>query len=162
MVHYVPVKNPSSVKLFKLKVKCWCYRDCISWRWPWLMWNMTWGKWISTQCGEIICEMLPLYQSLFVCAHVQVRVHALESAWTRARAHVCVCVRLQYACPCMIASAFMPHSAGGAGRENSLQKLLQQTGTNSWIWASAEWTGCVFVFLFNSVATIQTPQLRFP
>lgn len=92
MVHYVPVKNPSSVKLFKLKVKCWCYRDCISWRWPWLMWNMTWGKWISTQCGEIICEMLPLYQSLFVCAHAQVRVHALESAWTRARAHVCVCV----------------------------------------------------------------------
>lgn len=88
MVHYVPMKNPSSVTLFKLKVKCWCYRDCISWRWPWLMWNMTWGKWISAQCGEIICEMLPLYQSLFSRAHmpkyVQTHTHTLGSE--------CVCV----------------------------------------------------------------------
>lgn len=101
MVHYVPMKNPSSLKLFKLKVKCWCYRDCISWRWPWLMWNMTWGKWISAQCGEIICEMLPLYQSLFVCEHMPVCV------WES------VCMWVLYACPCMKGSAYTPHSAEG-------------------------------------------------
>lgn len=146
MVHYVPMKNPSSVTLFKLKVKCWCYRDCISWRWPWLMWNMTWGKWISAQCGEIICEMLPLYQSLFSRAHmpkyVQTHTHTLGSE--------CVCV-CEYACPCMIGCAYMPHSAGGIGHENSLQKLLQQTGTNSWMWDSAE----CFVGVFFPQTTLE-------
>lgn len=113
------------------------------------------GK-LSVKCCHCIKACLCVHTPKCVCMRLRVREHA------HVRTCVCVCVRLQYACPCMIASAFMPHSAGGAGRENSLQKLLQQTGTNSWIWASAEWTGCVFVFLFNSVATIQTPQLRFP
>lgn len=89
------VKNPSSLKLFKLKVKCWCCTEWISWRWPWLMRNMTWGKWISTQCGEIICEMLPLYES---CARASVRT-----------VHLSFCVR---ACACT------PQSSGRNHQEN--------------------------------------------
>lgn len=45
---------------------------------------------------------------------------------------VCMCV-----CPCIIVCAYMLLSAGGAGHVSSWQKLLQQTETNSWIWASA-------------------------
>lgn len=144
MVYNVPVKNPPSVKLFKLKVKCWCYRDCISWRWPWLMWNMTWGKCISAQCEEIICEMLPLYQSLFAHARAEacVRSHSRISVRVYAcvRVCICACVHVWYECPCIIRRAYMAHSAGGIGRENSLQKLLQQTETSSRIRASARWT----------------------
>ena len=67
---------------------------------------------------------------------------------------VCVCVRV---CPCIIGSAYMPHSAGGAGHVSSWQKLLQQTETNSWIWVSAE-NVCMCARL-NSVATTRKPLL---
>lgn len=107
----------------------------MSWRWPCLMWNMTWGKWICARCGEIICEMLPLYQSLFAWARVCVCVCLDESVW--------------YACPCMILWAYMPPSAGGIGHENSMQKVLQQTGNDSWIWASAEWAGSEIISVYR-------------
>lgn len=81
--------------------------------------------------GNYLWNAATVSKPVFACAHAQVRA----DTHTHLGVNVCVC---EYACPCMIGCAYMPHSAGGIGHENSLQKLLQQTGTNSWMWDSAE------------------------
>lgn len=82
--------------------------------------------------GNYLWNAATVSKPVCACTCRSVRVHTLESK--------CACVRVWYACPCIIRRAYMAHSAGGIGHENSLQKLLQQTETSSRIWASARWT----------------------